>query len=241
MEKMTREELELLTLAQLQEKLVEFGYEQGDADAFKTKAPIIASLLREMDRNTKLEEKPAEDTNPPTDDESAEGDLGVSEIEKSKKRDTEDDIEKVKSINERPDPKEERLINKQHFTKAKTMKHKLLGQELTSIIVPLESGEKVGVVIWVWTKTDEFIPDEEWINLTLEQKMSTHQVWVEGAYIAPQLNGYKYFIPKGRYYKVPLQVARIVTDSQQQTLDAGKHIDINRTDPRTNRPFLESF
>lgn len=232
---MDRKELEALTVKQLQDKLVEYGYTQEDATAFKTKAPLIASLLREVKRDTEIKEAPESSTPQVID----ENDLDVEAIEASKKKDTEEKVEKVNSINERPNPKEEKQVNKAWKTKAETMKAKLLGQDFVNIIVPLETGEKLGVVIWVWSKTDEFITDEAWGALSHEEKMLTHQVHVEGAFISPTLNGYRYFIPKGRYYKVPMQIAKTVTDSQQQTLDAGKHIDIDRVDPRTNRPFRE--
>ena len=188
--------LEELTVKELQDKLVGLGMPKDDVAAFRTKAPLIASIKTLEARKDVAEKLP-------------EG---------------EGEIKKVKTIEETPDPVEERKIDKQWKTKALRMQDHLMAQEKVSILVPLEPAEKAGVVEW---RTDKY--------------GNEYQVHIEGAIITPQLNGYKYMIPKGRYTPVPKQIAEIVSDAQQQLLDAGRDIKVDRTDPRTGRPVAEAL
>lgn len=187
------EELETLSIKELQDKLVEKGMPEEDAASFKTKASIIATLRT-------LDAKEA-----------------VSEVEKEP-----EEVKKVASIEEKPNPAEDREVNKRWLTKAQAMKKHLEAQEKVSILIPLDPSEKQGVVEW---RTDA--------------KGETYQVHVGGSIETVQLNGYKYFIPKGVYTPVPRQIAEVISKSQQQTLDAGKHISLDRIDPKTGRPFSE--
>lgn len=210
-------ELEKLSVKDLQAKLVELGMPEDDVKAFKTKAPLISSIRT-------LEAKDA-----------------------VKESDEEEEVKKVKSITETPKPREEKQVNARHYKKATAMKERLLQQPTVSILIPLEAGEKVGVVSWAYDKkgqsakdkTRVMLTDAEWNALSLEEKMKTYQVVESGAFESVQPNGYKWFIAKGRYTPVPQQIAEIVSRSQQQTIDAGADIKLDRIDPRTGRPINE--
>lgn len=186
------EDLELLTVKELQERLVKLGMPEEDVQSFKTKYPLVATIRT-------MEAKEA-----------------VSKEEKV------EESPKVLTIEEKPNPAEDREVNKKWKTKAEAMKLKLLSQEKVSILIPLEPTERVGVVEWRNGKNGE-----------------AYQVHISGAKEEVQLNGYKYFIPKGVYVQVPRQVAEVISKAQQQTLEAGANISLDRIDPKTGRPFSE--
>lgn len=186
---------ENFTIKQLQDKLVEFGMPEEDVASFKTKAPIISTLKAMSAQQAVLSE----------------------EIEAEAEED-----EKVATLEERPNPNEERMVNKRWKTKAEKMKELLLSQPHVSILVPLDSGERVGKVEWREGKNQD-----------------KYQVHLSGNIETVQINGYKYFIPKGVYTPVPQQIAEVIADSQQQTLSAGSSISLNRIDPNTGRPLNE--
>ena len=150
-----------------------------------------------------------------------------------------EEVKRVKSIEEKPKPAEERQVNKRHLQKAKAMKHRLLGQTTVSILIPTEAGEQKGIVVWASSKTGDKMSFDVWDKLTLDEKMETHQIHVSGGLDSVQLNGYKYFIPKGQYTPVPQQVAEVISRSQQQTLDAGSEVRLDRIDQKTGRPINE--
>lgn len=189
-------DLEKLTIAELQEQLISLGMPEDDVAAFKTKAPLIASIKTLLAKEATEKEEVKEE--------------GVQEVKK------------VASINERPDPMEEREVNKRWKNKAERMKAHLESQKKVRILVPLDPTEQAGVVEW---RTDK--------------NGNTYQVHISGAVETVQLNGYKYFIPRGKYVEVPEQIAEVVSNAQQQTLSAGSDISLNRIDPKTGRPFSD--
>lgn len=132
------------------------------------------------------------------------------------------EVKKVASIEEKPNPAEDREVNRRWLSKAHAMKKHLEAQEKVSILIPLDPTERQGVVEW-----------------RTGAKGETYQVHVGGAIESVQLNGYKYFIPKGVYTQVPRQIAEVISRSQQQTLDAGKHVSLDRIDEKTGRPVSE--
>jgi hypothetical protein len=205
-------ELETLTVKELKVRLVELGMPEEDADKFRTKAPMISVI------NTML----AKDV--------------VVEVKSDEK-----EVKKVASIQERPSPVEEKEVNKSWKTKAERMKQRLFEQEFVSMVTQLESGEKIGEVEWVDAKTKETISDEGWYNLPIEAKMRTYQRHISGAVLVPQLNGFKYMIPKGRYTKVPMQIFEVVNAANMEALKAIQHKNLDRIDPKTGRPMKESL
>jgi hypothetical protein len=186
---------ENLSLKELQDKLVEFGMPQEDVSAFKSKAPIISTLKAMSAQQAVLSE----------------------EIEEEAEEEA-----KVATLEERPNPNEEKETNRRWKTKAERMKSILLAEPQVSILVPLDAGERVGKVEWREdARGDKF------------------QVHISGNIETVQLNGYRYFIPKGVYTPVPQSIAEVIAQSQQQTLNAGSNISLNRIDPVTGRPFNE--
>ncbi len=177
--------LEELTLKELQQKLIELGMSEEDANAFRTKAAAIAT---------------------------------VSTLESKK----EVDDGKVASLEDKTSPAEDREVNKNWKNKAEKMRDRLLSQRKVSILIPLEPTERAGVVEWRKDKDG-----------------NDFQVHVSGAVESVQLNGYKYFIPKGVYTEVPQQIAEVISKSQKQTLEAGSNMLLDRIDPNTGRPLKE--
>jgi hypothetical protein len=185
-------ELETLTVKELQDKLVSLGMPQEDVEAFKTKAPLIASIKTMMAKDAV--------------------------------REPEEEVKKVATIEEPINPSEEKKVNKEWKSKAERMKAQLEAQEQVSILVPLADGERAGVVEWKVDKDG--------------QRYQNH---ISGAVESVQLNGYKYLIAKGVYTRVPRQIAEVISKAQSQTLEAGKNISLDRTDPNTGRPMADSL
>lgn len=154
---------------------------------------------------------------------------------------TVDEEERVKTLEERPDPKEEKQVNRNWKSKAENMKAKLLKMEFVSLLVPLDPNEQVGEVTWIDPETEEELSFEEWFALPFDAKMRSYQKHKGGAYIAPQLNGYKYMIPKGVYTRVPLQIFQVVNESNMERIKATQYKNLDRIDPRTGQPVRESF
>jgi hypothetical protein len=148
---------------------------------------------------------------------------------------------KVKTIEERPNPSEEKEVNKAWKSKAERMKNKLLKQEFVSLLVPLEPQERVGEVAWVDPETEETIPFDRWFKLPISEKMKTYQKHISGDIIIPQLNGFKYMIPKGTYSRVPMQIFEVVNEANMEQIKATQYKNLDRLDPKTGRPFKESF
>jgi len=184
-------DLSLMTVKELQAKLIDLGMPEEDALVFKTKAPMISAI------NTLSASKAVEET---------------------------EEVKKVASIEEKPNPSEDREVNRRWKSKAEAMRDKLLAQEKVSILIPVDPTEKAGVVEW---RTDKY--------------GQPYQVHLSGAIESVQLNGYKFLIEKGKYTQVPRQIAEVISKSQQQTLEAGSDIRIDRIDPNTGKPVAESL
>jgi len=188
-------ELEEMTVKDLQDKLVGMGMPEDDVQAFKTKAPLIATINTLMAKSAEI--KPEEEK--------------ASVVEK-----------KVASITEAPNPTEDREVNKRYKAKAMIMRDLLNAQEKVNVLIPLEAGDKMGVV-----------------ELRTDRTGNEYQVHVSGAIESVQLNGYKYLMPKGVYVQVPRQIAEVIAKAQQQTLTAGSEISLDRIDVKTGRPFSD--
>lgn len=114
---------------------------------------------------------------------------------------------------------------KQYMSKKEQMREILMAQPKVRILVPCEGDEKPGVIKLVFnerTKRDE-------------------QVYVSGAYLPVQLNGFKWLVAKGVYQEVPQQVADTVSAAQNMTASAGKSHLIDRLDPATGKKVSEAL
>ena len=124
--------------------------------------------------------------------------------------------EKVATLEQKEDPKQEKTDRLKWQGKAELMRAKLMKQPKVKILVPLEGKEKKGVVDWVY-------------NSKTKRK---EQVYRSGAVLPVQLNGFKYFVPKGVYTEVPEQISRVIESSYNQTSEAGRDFLIDRQDPQ---------
>jgi hypothetical protein len=128
------------------------------------------------------------------------------------------EVEKVNTIEENPNPSEEKAVNRQWKTKAEIMRDKLEKQPKVRFFLPLTGEEKAGVVREVMVKGRK------------------EQVVVSGAVEVVQLNGFKTFVPKGRFVELPQQVADVLSESMMATQQAGADLLIDRVDPKTGQP-----
>lgn len=132
-------------------------------------------------------------------------------------------VEPVKTIEEKPNPGEDRRVNKEFLTKAETMRQKLEAQPKVRFFLPLVGSEKPGVI------RDIMVHGRK------------EQVVVSGAVEVVQLNGFKTFIPKGRFVEIPQQVADVLSESMMATQQAGADLLIDRVDPKTGRQVGEQL
>lgn len=111
----------------------------------------------------------------------------------------------------------------EYLSKAERMRAHLMKQPRVRILVPCEGDEKPGVINLVYN----------------EATKRKEQVYVSGAYLPVQLNGFKWLVAKGKYEDVPQQIADVVSESQHMTAEAGKPFLIDRTDPETGKPVRD--
>lgn len=130
-------------------------------------------------------------------------------------------VERVATLEEAPNPKEESIERRVYDSKADQMMQKLEGQRKVRVLIPLEGKEQQGIV------------REEVVR---GRRIYTY---VGGAVETVILNGYKVLIPKGQYVEVPEQVADVIAEAQQQTSQAGRQFLIDRIDPETGRPVRD--
>ena len=114
---------------------------------------------------------------------------------------------------------------KQYLSKAERMRAHLMEQPKIRILVPLGPGEKRGVINLVYNK----------------QTKREEQVYVSGAYLPVQLNGFKMLVAKGRYQEVPQQIADTISEAQNTTAEAGKDWLIDRKDPETGKSVRDKL
>ncbi len=113
----------------------------------------------------------------------------------------------------------------EYLGKAERMRAQLMKQPRVRILVPLAPKEKVGVIKLVYNK------------LTKRKE----QVHVKGAYLPVQLDGFKWLVACGVYQEVPQQIADVISESQQQTVEAGRDYLIDRIDPETGKPVSDKL
>lgn len=127
-------------------------------------------------------------------------------------------VEKVKTLEETPNPKEEKHIAEQHMTKKDIMRNKLESQPQVPIFIQKTDTEQAGVVKIVKNKQGK----NEYVHLG-------------GAAHYFTLNGYTVIVPKGVQTMVPLQVFNMWSESMQLTQQAGSQFSVDRIDPETGR------
>jgi len=131
-------------------------------------------------------------------------------------------VKRVDTLEEKEDPKEEKLVEQRYRSKAIIMRDKIMAQPTIRFFIPCEGKEKPGVVEW---RTDK--------------NGKKYQFVVSGTYETVQLSGFKYFVPKGVFVDVPQQIAEELGASLHLTSEAGKDKLMDRTDPQTGRPINE--
>jgi len=113
----------------------------------------------------------------------------------------------------------------EYLSKAERMRAHLMKQPKVRILVPLEAKEKPGVIKLVYN----------------EKTKREEQVYVSGAYLPVQLNGFKTLVAKGVYQEVPQQVADVISEAQNMTAEAGRAYLIDRIDPETGKPVRDKL
>lgn len=135
-----------------------------------------------------------------------------------------EEVKRVDTLEDKENPTEKKLFEKVYRSKAEKMRDLLNAQPKVAVMVPLQGSEKQGVVEWRTNKSGE-----------------KFQYVVSGSVETVQLNGCKWFIPKGVYYEVPQQISEIIQKSYFQTSQAGKDISLERLDSRTGRPMADAL
>jgi len=120
-------------------------------------------------------------------------------------------------------PKEEKVIEKDWQNKADSMKKFFDTQEKITVMIPLEPGEKPGVVE----------------TRTVNGREET--IVVSGAVWSKTFNGYRVIVPKGTYTPVAKAIAENLATELNQTLMAGEQWKIDRIDPNTGRSVREQL
>lgn len=134
-------------------------------------------------------------------------------------------VNKVDSLEEKIDIKEEKQVAKVYTTKAKRQYAYWDSEPKVSILVPLEGKEKQGVVREEYSQIEGRI-------------IQTH---VSGAIQPVTENGATFLVPKGVYVEVPRPVAKLIQDKYNQTAAAGSNILIDRIDPETGKKVADQL
>jgi len=118
-------------------------------------------------------------------------------------------------------------FTQRYNSKVEIMRKKLMKQQKVRIKLPLDVKEKPGKVKWLF-------------NPKTKRK---EQVYFDGAFLAVQLNGFKWIVPKGVYTEVPQQIADTIDEADRRTQKAGEEWLINRdgTDPETGKSVRETL
>lgn len=129
---------------------------------------------------------------------------------------------RVATLEDKPNPQEEKRDQKIWLTKAERMRDKCEKEPKVMLMLPLESSkDKPGVI--------------------REQMVNGHlvQTYVSGGYETAIQNGYKYLVPRGVQVMVPQSVAQLLADSFNFTINAGKNLLVDRIDPETGKPVAD--
>jgi predicted nucleic-acid-binding protein len=141
-------------------------------------------------------------------------------IEKQVINPVKEEVKKVASIEEAPNPSEEKAIEKSWRSKAQIMMDIWLTEPKVRTLIPSDPGKKPGNVEW---RTDKFGMKVQ-VATTPEDTIESFQA-----------NGAKWLIPKGVYVEVPERVAKGLAERLQLTNEAGSNISLDRIDPTTGK------
>jgi len=138
-------------------------------------------------------------------------------------------IQRVATLEETPNPREDRQIERQWQSKKDIMMDKWLKEEAegktVQFLVPLEPNERAGVVTWTRDKSGR-----------KEQSVK------EGTAVELiQENGARWYVPKGRLVFVPQSVGNSLARRLRLTNEAGQEFLIDRTDPETGKTVGDSL
>lgn len=150
--------------------------------------------------------------------------IAVIESLKTKPKETESEVKKVDSIEEKPNPREEKKIEKMWRNKAQQMMDIWQSEPMVSLMVPSEPGRQPGIVEW---RTDKH-GDKFQIALTPEDT-----IW------SKTFNGAKWLVPKGVYVQVPKRVADAIQKEMEGLNNAGREWLTDRIDKRTGKMVNE--
>ena len=133
-----------------------------------------------------------------------------------KKRPNEPDLDSpaapVTPVPDKPNPKDDAMVNKRWLSKAKVMRDILSKQPKIRFFLPLSGKEKVGVV-------EEYVGKDGYVV----------QKYIRGAVETVTLNGFKTLIPKGVFVNLPEQVVEELSQSIEKTQNAGEEFSVDRT------------
>lgn len=198
---------QIKTVRELKEEALLLGADQKSLDTLQSKA-AVEFVIKLLEQNKSLSEKKEQVQQVVP--ESA----GVPAQEK------------VKTIDEVPNPKEDKEVNARWLSKAKIMMDLWMKEPKTQILYPSEPGRKAGVVEWTKDKLGNDIQVAKTPPDTIEEI---------------QVNGAKWLIPKGVLVEVPVRVAKLVAERLQLASTAGSNISLERIDPLTGKSVGESF
>jgi hypothetical protein len=128
------------------------------------------------------------------------------------------EIAKVDTLDEKPNPREEKQLEKQYLSRRDIMRTKLESQPQVPIFIQKSDTEPAGVV-----KIVKVAGKNEYVH-------------VGGVVEVFTLNGYQVIVPKGVQAIVPLQIFQLWSDSMRLTQQAGSQFSVNRIDPATGQP-----
>ena len=114
--------------------------------------------------------------------------------------------------------KEKKSSDSAWLSKRDTMGKHLEAQPKVGMSIPLQAGEKVGVV------------ESRVVNGIREFKV------ISGGYKEKNINGYKWIMPKGTMTMVPQQVYELVSNEINALAMLGSKNTIDRIDPLTGKP-----
>lgn len=135
-------------------------------------------------------------------------------------------VERVKTIEETPNPKEEKRIEKQWRTKAEQMMSIWLSEPMVSLMIPSEPGVQPGIVEW---RTDKH-GNKYQVALTPE-----NTIW------SKSFNGAKWLVPRGVYVEVPRRIADAIRKEAEGFNNAGREWLTSRVHERTGKPVNEEI